>query len=144
MSADMNWVTFLLIITLLPPQAGVEVELVVYRPGWIEQSAGRCITDAGGVCQIRGSVSSWEDGLVRGMLRVAGRERPLIWPGGGITIRWDGETAGELRYDSLPQDASAAPRIQERGNSPALLVMAALLLMGSALYWQGNRPRRIE
>lgn len=135
----MNWVTFLLIVALLPPQAGVEVELAVYRPGWIEQTAGRCITDASGVCQIRGSVSAWEDGLVRGVLRVAGSERPLIWPGGEITIRWDGETAGDLRYDTLPPDASAAPRIQESGSNPALLVVAALLLAGSALYWKGNR-----
>lgn len=137
----MNWVTFLLIITLLPPQAGVEVELAVYRPGWIEQSAGRCITDAAGICEIRGSAPSWEDGLVRGVLRAAGSERPLIWPGGRITIRWDGETAGERRYDNLPQDASAAPRIQERRANPALLVLAALTLAGSALYWQGNRRK---
>lgn len=134
---------FILLITLTPPQPGVEVELILYRQegtAWIEGPAGRCVTDVQGACQIRADGQPWGDGLLRGELRWAGGKRALIWPGGELALELSPNMASEARYDFLPGDPEAAPHIRRQGAAWLPLLLAAGILIGSAwLALKGGR-----
>lgn len=134
----MKTVIAVVILLLTPPRPGVRAELVVHRPlggaVWEERRAGGCVSDAQGRCEIRARVEAWADGLIRGALRLEGGERPLIWPGGEIVVAWSGETAGDLRYDTL-QEADA-PVTAARRIAWLPLVLAALTLAGSLVLYR--------
>jgi len=141
----MKTVIAVVILLLTPPRPGVRAELVVHRPlggaVWEERRAGVCVSDAQGVCEIRVRVEAWADGLIRGVLRLEeGGERPLSWPGGEIVVAWNGERAGDLRYD--PLEEADAPVTAARRIAWPLLALAALTLAGSAVLYR--RVKRSE
>lgn len=144
----MKWLAFVVTILLLPPQSGVRVDLYLYRQEgavWVEQAAGHCWTDEGGVCRIEGEGAAWADGLLRGELRWGEARRALIWPGGEIIVQAEGEAAGESRYDHLSAEAQA-PRIEAERQGPlwALLLLAALTLGFSVAAGVKERKDRKE
>lgn len=140
----METVVFVLWLMLDPPRAGVEIELALYREHgsvWVEQIGGRCVTDAAGACVLRGRAPVWEDGLARGLLRWDGEERPLIWPGGEMALDLTASVPGEGRYDGLP--AVGAPQIERAERAPnfCLLLLAGVVLAGSAAHFVKERRR---
>jgi hypothetical protein len=131
-----------LIIAVWLLRSGARVEFAAYLPGWVEAQAGACVTDAAGRCEMRVSAQAWEDGLVRGELRWEGGARPVIAPGGALEYDLRQAAPGELRYETLPQDVSAAPQIRKREVNPALILLAVLSLAFSAAVYRSEKAAR--
>jgi hypothetical protein len=131
-----------LIIAVWLLRSGARVEFAAYLPGWVEAQAGACVTDAAGRCEMRVSAQAWEDGLVRGELRWEGGARPVIAPGGALEYDLRQAAPGELRYETLPQDVSAAPQIAPAGGVNFILLFMALVVLAGSVwaYRQGGRP----
>lgn len=139
MNLSARLLEFLVAVLLVPPQAGVRVELILYRQeglAWLAETAGGCVTDAGGRCEIHGQAEVWKDGLMRGMLDAQGYgQRPVIWRGGDIkveipmneTLHVDG------RYDYLSSDESAAPALRSEPRGGLISLFAAVLFLALTL-----------
>lgn len=130
-------IEILIVVWLL--QSGARVEFAAYLPGWVEAQAGACVTDAAGRCEMRVRVQAWEDGLARGELRWEGGARAVIAPGGVVEYDLRQAAPGELRYETLPQDVSAAPQIRKREVNPLLILLAVLILAGSAAVYRSEQ-----
>jgi hypothetical protein len=133
-------INLLIVVWLL--QSGARVEFAAYLPGWVETQAGACVTDAAGRCEIRLRVQAWEDGLARGELRWEGGRRAVIAPGGVVEYDLRQAAPGERRYETLPQDVSAAPQIRKREANLVLILLAGLILVGSAAVYRSEKAAR--
>jgi|GEM_PF-1962643 hypothetical protein len=143
----MNSLAFLILISLVPPIAGLPIELVVFHPeqgGWREEPLSRCETSFDGTCILHGETSPWEDGLVRGYLVVGeyGR-RSILWPGGELSLQIQIESLAveEGPYDHHSAGQNQAPVILSP-RQPAWGWLGMALLVASWTAFAYRKARR--
>jgi hypothetical protein len=143
----MNSLAFLILISLVPPIAGLPIDLVVFHPepgGWREEQVSRCETSPDGTCLLHGETVPWADGLVRGYLRVGGfGNRALIWPGGDLSLQIQVESLAvtEQRYDHHPAGQDQAPVLLDP-RQPAWGWLGMALLVASWTAFAYRKARR--